>query len=229
MKQIKSEDKIFKEWAKKKLAAYTEPERKGVTKGESIGVSQYKYRCAVYMILSKYENTKSASEIIEKSVALISKWKHEEHFNNLRNQLSREFSEHVVNIITGKPYENEVQTLDVMKCFSLYNKVIRDRLVRALEGKIKKIERDKSQIDLAEYCESSIYYSVLKWFFSTRNKLHRPEDDSAFKLIFNNQINMLDEIKNTLQTEYMSKLKSRTNHSADALEKIMTSLFIYKF
>lgn len=88
---------LFQAFVEKQLAEYKEPQRKGVAKGEPIGMSKKKYEISLAMLTVLPHKVISDSTGV--SASLIRKWRTEDVFRKQIEQNERHFAAYVINAI----------------------------------------------------------------------------------------------------------------------------------
>ena len=79
---------IIEEWIDIKIQLYKEPQRRGVKKGNLIGLSKIKYKAS--LLLAFKQNLKDIAKELGVSYGLLRKWGTEEEFNTKKAEHYRE-------------------------------------------------------------------------------------------------------------------------------------------
>lgn len=96
-KIIQIEPDLFTAFVKKQVAEYKQPERKGVPKGERIGLSKKKYEVSLYMVTDlQHRDIKDRTGVSE---SLIRKWRTEDDFRKQLERNQKQFASYVINAI----------------------------------------------------------------------------------------------------------------------------------
>lgn len=96
-KIITLEPDLLSAFVEKQLASHVPPERRGVAKGDSIGLSRVKFETSLAMLTTLPH--KFISDEIGPSVSLIRKWRCEDRFKKQIRRAERDFAMYVVNAV----------------------------------------------------------------------------------------------------------------------------------
>ena len=107
-----NEETLFFEWFCNKLKDYKKPIRKGVRKGDSIGVMFEKFMVCGLALLIRTGHTSVASDMVGKPMYLISKWRCESAVETLIEKFTDSFSEFFVSKVTARGITYTPMTLD---------------------------------------------------------------------------------------------------------------------
>ncbi len=95
---------LLESFIEQKAKAYTEPSRRGMSKGQRIGFSKKKYLATLYMLTADKQITMAMELGI--SYGLLRKWKTEESFMAMVRKHCREFADIFVKYVSER-YEQQ--------------------------------------------------------------------------------------------------------------------------